>query len=525
MTTMIGLAVVLVLTDAITVHPARAGTYVMRNCNVPGHPHSLLHPWRLPLEPQTTVVVADGCAVGSGFAVKVGESRQLSNGDGQSFHLGKPTGSGNEIRFVKLVIWYAARLAGSGNVLQFTTHDRRSSGETLLGLFNTPPGSEHFVAEHMLSPETTSVGMTFQCGPWGVPQPEPCSVAHDVPFLLRGTEVTLSEDVPPIVLPLTGTLLGTEIQSGVRTLAFSASDAQSGLSRVDVLLGETVVASHDLSPRCPHSDFTVCPASEDATLQVDTRAVANGRHLLTLRALDAAGNERVVHGERAVEVGNLPSPVAVAVPAPASPAAAYAISARLKGTSKAALTVPFGRRMSLSGRLTHGAQAVAPGATVEVLERLDRRGAREIRRARVKTRANGRFSAVLSTRRPSRRIRLAYRPAGGGRVVSRTLRLRVRAASSVRASLRGRVLHFSGTVRSGPMPKGGKRVVMEGRSPGSAWTPFRSLRTNAKGRFSDTYRLRVHRPGVRLRVRAVVRSEGGYGYLSSRSRAVTLRVR
>jgi hypothetical protein len=66
---------------------------------------------------------------------------------------------------------------------------------------------------------------------------------------------------------------------------------------------------------------------------------------------------------------------------------------------------------------------------------------------------------------------------------------------------------------------------MEGRSPGSAWTPFKTLRTDKKGRFSGTYRLRVRRPGVVLKIRATVPSESGYGYLSSRSRAVTLRVR
>ena len=66
---------------------------------------------------------------------------------------------------------------------------------------------------------------------------------------------------------------------------------------------------------------------------------------------------------------------------------------------------------------------------------------------------------------------------------------------------------------------------MEGRSPGSAWTPFKNLRTDTKGRFSGTYRLRVRRPGVVLKIRAIVPSESGYGYLSSRSRAVTLRVR
>jgi hypothetical protein len=39
------------------------------------------------------------------------------------------------------------------------------------------------------------------------------------------------------------------------------------------------------------------------------------------------------------------------------------------------------------------------------------------------------------------------------------------------------------------------------------------------------YRLRVRRPGVVLKIRAVVPSESGYGYVSSRSRITSLRVR
>ncbi len=50
-------------------------------------------------------------------------------------------------------------------------------------------------------------------------------------------EVTLSEDMPPSVLPPAGTLLSDGPQSGVRTLTYAASDPQSGLAKVEVLLG------------------------------------------------------------------------------------------------------------------------------------------------------------------------------------------------------------------------------------------------------------------------------------------------
>lgn len=528
MTLTLVLAIGLVLIAGPWANPAHAGTYVMRNCNVPGHANSLLHPWQVSQPLDTSVSAVDGCATGNGLAARVGEPRELANGDGLPVVIAKPTGARGGITFVKLVVWYAARLAGSGQPLQFTTQERRLDDSLHLGLFNAPPGSESIVAEHMLHPETNSVQMVFRCGPWGVPQPGACFPTHAVPFLFRGMEVTLREDIPPLLLPPTGTLLEPGPQSGVRSLVFSASDAQSGLRTIDVLLGDTVVASQDLTPLCPHADFTVCPPSEDGTLHVDTRGVANGAHRLTVRARDAAGNERVVHRETPVEVANVPNslpPVNAPATAPSSDVPRYRLSARFKGTSRSTLTVPHGGRVSIRGRLTLGSRPIAAGTRIEVLERSDRRGAREVRRARVKTKGNGSFSAILATTRPSRRIRVAYRPTGGGGAVSPSLRLRVRAASRLRASLRGRTVRFSGRVLSRPIPKAGKRVMMEGRAPGSAWTVFKSLRTDRKGRFSGTYRLRVRRPGVTLNVRALVRSEGGYGYLGSRSRAVTLTVR
>lgn len=527
-TRIIGLTVGFVLASAMGAHPASAGTYMMWNCNVPGQGNSLLHPWKPSDYPYPNISRVDDCATGGGWGVRLGDSREIRGGQSVGISLQKPTGSRNQIRFVKLVLWYAARLEGSGQPLHFWSGDFRSDGLFHPGLSNVPPGSENLVAEQQLSSDTQAVHMGIKCGPDGVVSPEPCVASHAVPLLIRGMKVTLSEDVPPIVLSPGGTLLTGGPHSGTRTLTFSASDAQSGLKKVDVLLGETLVASHDLTPRCPHSDFTVCPASDDGTLQIDTHAVPNGAHRLTLRVQDAAGNERLVHGDNPVEVANVQIPAApTSVPAPGAPtpASGHTLSARFNGASRSTMTVAYGRRISVSGRLTHGSHPVAAGSRIEVLERPDRRGAREVRRARVKSKADGSFSVTLTTNRPSRRIRVAYRPVGGSPVVSRTLRVRVRASSILRVSLRGRLVRFSGRVLSGPVPKAGKRVLMEGHAPGSAWTAFKSIRTDRRGRFSGTYRLRVRRPGVRLKIRALVPSERGYGYLSSRSRAVTLRVR
>jgi hypothetical protein len=507
---------------AFATEQARAGPYVMRSCNVPGRPNAPMYPWRAVNDPVPGISMVDACATGGGVGFSVDESRQISAGRNLTIAIDKPSGPRRQITFVRLVLWYAARLAGSGQPLNFFSGSTLSDGSFAAGISNAPPGSENLMAEQVLNADTRTFEVGVHCGALnGTQAPDPCIPAARVPLLIRGMELTLSEDIPPTVLSLGGDLVDSGPQSGARTLTYSASDPESGLAKVEALLDDTVVGSRDLEPRCFHSDFTVCPASLDESLEVDTRAVTNGPHRLTVRVQDAAGNERVVdHG--VVEVENQPG----AKPQDNfSTISAYAIVADFKGSSRSSLSVPYGRRVSVRGRMTRDSQPVAAGTQIQVLERLDRRGAHERLTRAVATKAGGSFSMGLATSRPSRVVRLAYSPPGGGQVVSRALRLRVGAGSRVRASLRGRVVRFSGRVLSGPVPKGGKRVQMEGRSPGSAWTMFESLRTDEKGGFSGTYRLRVRRPGVVLKIRAIVPSEAGYGYLGARSRAVSLRVR
>jgi hypothetical protein len=62
----------------------------------------------------------------------------------------------------------------------------------------------------------------------------------------RGIEADLYEDVPPSGEIEGGTLLGLGTRNGRSTLSFSATDQESGVARVEALLGDTVVAGEDL---------------------------------------------------------------------------------------------------------------------------------------------------------------------------------------------------------------------------------------------------------------------------------------
>ncbi len=289
------------------------------------------------------------------------------------------------------------------------------------------------------------------------------------------------------------------------------------MARVEVALGDTVVAARDITGSCAHADFAACPLADRSSLSVDTRAVADGSHPLTLRVIDAAGN-RHVEEVRTVDVRNNDD-----VPPPGRENAlehvlGALLSARFATSSRTSLTVPFGRHVSIRGRLTGAGRSGIGGAPIDVFERAT--GAPEVALGSARTRADGTFSYTLEGRQPSRSVRLAY-----GATSAPLLRVRVRAASTLKASLHGTIVRFSGRVLSQPLPKRGTPVILQGNAPGYTWTPFANLRTDRRGRFAGRYRLPVRRPGVKLQIRVRVPTQRGYPYLGYTGRPVVLTVR
>jgi len=512
-TTAVGVAVALLL--AMAPGPARAGTYLMRNCDVPGHGNSLLGPWDI-TDASATTTITDDCARGGGVNFVFPGIRQENAAT--MISLWRPaTGPQSSIKLVKASFWLAARLTGTGGSLHVYSLDFFSDTFSVAWPYG-PPGDENLVHQHSFAAASRGYKIGIGC-PDAV---QACQADHQTPLTIRGMEVTLSEDVPPVAQPIAGTLLAGGPQSGSRTVTYSAFDPQSGLARVDVLLDQKVVSSRDLTPRCPYYDFTVCPASDGGMLDIDTRNVPNGSYRVTVRVKDAAGNQVSVPAPNPVEISNTGSGGSAGTST--EPASASELAVRFSGSSRSTLTVPFGRRVRIRGRLTERPNRGMARARIEVIEKSTQPTAPDRIAGTVLTSADGSFSYVLARGRFSRAVRLVYRTAGG-QLDSRTLRLRVRAASSLRASLRGAMVRFTGRVLSRPLPKHGKRIVLQGKAPGYTWATFATYRTDRNGRFAGSYRLPVRRPGVRLQIRVVVPTERGYPYLSFSGRPVSLRVR
>jgi hypothetical protein len=499
---------------------AHAGTYPMRNCNVPGHANNSVGPWTGTLS-RSELVWSDECDVGGGFGIAV-PSHVMPDDSFATIVLDAPNGSRRSIELQSVQLWAVQRLTSRGWPVYVGAY---SVGETEVSLSSipfmpslaTPEGSGGAAA---LPNGTRGLRVTIVCA--GAPNnyraatststTDDCLLDDAIPLEIRGSVVTLAENVLPTGSVVGGTLVGGVPVSGPSTLNYSAADRESGLLRVEAIVGEDIVATRDLAGSCTYADFTACPTTDAHDLTVDTTRLSDGRHPLSLRVWDAAGNHYIAQ-VTTVEVRNHGPGGIVA-------GANMKLTARFAKTPLASLTASYGRRVRIDGRLSGPPVTAIGNARVEAFERVQGSGARQVAIGSATTKPDGTFSYELP-RGPSRTVLFKYRPSGSDTVASTTLKLKVRAASGLRVSLHGTRLRYSGEVLSRPIPKRGKRVTLQGRAPGYAWSTLATLRTDRRGMFRGTYRLSVRRPGIKLQFRVTVPTERSYPYLTHRGPPVS----
>jgi hypothetical protein len=187
--------------------------------------------------------------------------------------------------------------------------------------------------------------------------------------------------------------------------------------------------------------------------------------------------------------------------------------------------------LRLSGRLRRAAGGALGEQEVAIAETFAPGSARTKRTRIVRTRGDGTFSLRLQ-RGPSREVSASFAgtqlfsraTSPAGRLLAKTqVRLH---ASAATARIGGRPVVFEGRVSTrGAVPGAGAKlpVELQFRYRGADWSEFRTVETDARGRFRYAYRFSDDDSrGVRFRFRAYVKGREGWPYEPSASRPVTV---
>lgn len=357
-------------------------------------------------------------------------------------------------------------------------------------------------------------------------------------------DLILEQEAGPTASNVSGELASGSTVSGTSDVAFSAGDPGSGVYEavftVDGQVVQRTVVDED-GGRCRNVGETTdglpaflyvqpCPASVNADVGLETTRIANGTHHLVVSVIDAAGNGTTVLDRNITVENSQPSgqqggqSTAVGGPNGKNASTQATLTVGWKGIKGERLTSGYGHPHTIVGRLTGAEGVPIEGARVDVLATPTYTGARVAAMASPLTGAGGRFSMTLPVGVSSRTLRVSYsNRIGMAPVAIKTLTLSVRAGVTLniipRTASVGHSVHFFGRLRGGPIPSGGKLLVLEARSPGSQWLEFDVIRTDSRGRYHASYRFKFPGPAS-YQFRVLCEAEADYPFASGSSRVV-----
>jgi len=191
--------------------------------------------------------------------------------------------------------------------------------------------------------------------------------------------------------------------------------------------------------------------------------------------------------------------------------------------------LPYGRRTLYIGHLTSATGAPLGRQTVRIVESFGTGAGAAERSTQVLTAADGSFSVPLLPG-PSRQVEAVFPGTRAlGRAEAGRSQLQVLSGVSMGASARtarigGAPVLFSGRVgRLGArLPAGGLPVELQFRAPRGDWAEFRTVQTDARGRFRYAYAFSDDDSrGVRFRFRAYING-GDWPYEPAASKAISV---
>jgi hypothetical protein len=347
-----------------------------------------------------------------------------------------------------------------------------------------------------------------------------CGRTDKPKLYVKRARFRLFDASPPAVTGLGGALLGAPVQRATQALTLEARDAGSGVRMVQVRtnrkLFDSLGSSCNIGAHQLALGLSPCPNFVRTSVSVNTLLPGfhEGQNSITVCAHDyanASPNERCA--KRRIRVDN---DCPISDPAPEL-RAHFAFAG-----GKMVKRVKFSRRPRVVGRFARPSGGPGQGALVCVSERPVLTNSTErLVGPPLRTDARGRISARLPAG-PSRIVYLTYWR-GAERVVSRSIRLRVKPSLGLRVRPRGG-LHNGQTMILRARLRGPfhahRKVRFLANPPGGRWVPFSTdfvQRTNQHGvaHVSHTFR---HVSGTqKFRFKVSVPHQPGYPYVAGHS--------
>jgi hypothetical protein len=360
------------------------------------------------------------------------------------------------------------------------------------------------------------------------------------------------DDSSPPVGGLTGSATDAQTWSGVVRFGLDAADVGGGVYRavvevdgseaLSVPVGEVGPYCRDIGPSPAVNEFAAaqpCPLRIDGgTLDIDSAKLPQGRHSVRVLLEDAAGNRTAIFGpvvrnvvaSGAIGPGSDPALRGAANGDGASDQARLSAHWGARG-GRTRLVSVFGRGHVVRGRLRAQDGAPIANAVIDMVSKTTAVNARElVKRAGPRTASDGSWRLALPRDVSSRDLTFRYRSHVGDTIptATATVHLRVRAglrlAIRPRIARRGQAIRFAGRLLGGPLPPGGKQIVLMARASRGGWVRFNVIRTERDGSFHTTYRFQ--QPGAATyRFRALSLAEAAYPYAAGGSNVVRVRKR
>jgi hypothetical protein len=562
-----------ILALALLAPCAQAGSYHVYTCRTPSGESAPADGWS-GSKTGTYTYAEDTCnQPGGALVAALGDQpARTANTDVATWAFGAPTGE----RIADATLWRAGDADGgaaTNATYQFWLAGSKETDvfeECLYGLGCTSKGDfgEPFaVPNQVVVPDTNLASHLYvksSCGgisEYHCPEGKGDGSGYAAVVYLYAADITLEQASGPSAGNVGGELAGASSISGTSDLTFSASDPGSGVYEVvfsvDGQVTQTAVLDEN-GGRCRDAGQSTdglpaflylqpCKPAVSADVGFDTTKLGNGTHHLVVSVTDAAGNSAPVL-DRNVTIMN-PTPPSISSLANGTGGSANAtagttssslngtyasapatLAVSWKGTRSRRLTSAYGRSQTVTGRLTGPGGVPIAGAMIDLLATADNAGATPSAIPSPRTGPDGRFTVRLPGTVSSRTLRFSYRThlADVLPVTTQTLTLSVAAGIALIVSPRtagvGRSIFFRGRLLGGPIPRGGKQLVLEARSPGGSWIKFNVIRADGRGRYRASYRFKLPGP-ARYQFRVLSEAEADYPFAAGTSNLVNVRER